>query len=58
MKRKVIQVYEIEGTDLKERIGNVKNGYSETLWCHQVLEREVEKLEKAKAKKEGKHDSN
>jgi len=51
MARKVIQVYEIEGTNLKERVSKVKNGYSETLWCHQVLEREVERLEKLNRKK-------
>ena len=48
--KKIIKVYEVEGTDLKARVAKLKGGYSETLWCHQVLEREVERLEK-KAKK-------
>ena len=48
--KKVIKIYEIEGTDLKERINKLKGGYSETLWCHQVLEKEVERLEKKNTK--------
>jgi len=48
--KKIIKVYEVEGTDLKARVAKLKGGYSETLWCHQVLEREVEKIEKANRK--------
>jgi len=51
MKKKVIQVY-TTGSDLKERIAKLKGPYTETVFCFQVLEREVEKLEKAKAKRE------
>ena len=48
--KKIIKVYEVEGTDLKARVAKLKGGYSETLWCHQVIEREVERLEKLKKK--------
>ena len=42
-----------DGEDqLKNRIKAIKGRYTLDLWCYQVLEREVEKLEKAKAKKE------
>lgn len=42
-----------EDNKLKKRIENLKGPYTLSLWCHQVLEREVEKLEKKKLK-EGK----
>jgi hypothetical protein len=48
--KKIIKVYEVEGTDLKARVAKLKGGYSETLWCHQVLEREVERLERKQLK--------
>lgn len=44
-----IQVY-TKGTNLKERIDKLRGAYTLTLWCFRVLEKEVERLEKKKAK--------
>lgn len=35
-----------EDNKLKDRIKKLKGRYTLDLWCYQVLEREVEKLEK------------
>jgi len=40
-----------EDNKLKKRIEDLKGPYTLSLWCHQVLEREVEKIEKLNRKK-------
>ncbi len=44
-----IQVY-TKGTNLKERIDKLRGAYTLTLWCFQVLTKEVERLEKKQSK--------
>lgn len=39
-----------EDNKLKDRINNIRGPYNLSLWCHQVLEREVERLEKKNRK--------
>lgn len=41
-----------EDNKLKKRIEELKGPYTLSLWCHQVLEREVIKLEREKMKKD------
>ena len=48
---KYIKVYD-DNNELKERIKKIKGRYDLSLWCYQVLEKEVEKIEKANRKKD------